>query len=126
MIYPPWRSARARALLICLVVLGLARVVDTIPSSRWPGPATPVLRVIAFGAATVVFLRAVSFGGLFDLSSFGRLRPAAQFLLSLVLTGGAVWLAPTPLKLTLAVFLTAWVEEWVFRRELRSPCQTDR
>lgn len=112
----PWKWARA--LLMCLVVLGLAYLVDRIPSHPWPHRGTPVARLIVFGATTVLFLRAVSFDCAFRLSSDGRWRPVALFLLSLILTGGAVWLGPAPLKPTVAVFLSACVEEVVFRREL--------
>lgn len=102
-------------LLTCLAAPGLVMVIDAVVSGRWPGPGGLVLRLVAFGTAMVIFVRAASAGG---VSPPLRRQSTVTFASALVAAGGAVLLLPIGPQRTAIVLLSAGVEELVFRREL--------
>ena len=108
---PAYRGARA--LLLCLAVLGLGYLTDRIPLRLWRD-AGLVARFVTFGSAAVVLVRSGTSGR----SSVKGLRSTVSLVCSVTAAGAGAWLVPSALRPTAAVLLGAWVEELVFRREL--------
>ncbi len=104
----------ARALLLCLAVLGLTYLVDRIPVWLWHDAAQVVARFVAFGGAAIVLARSGTSG----LSPVKGLRSTVRLVCWVTAAGAAALCVPPALRPTALVLLSAWVEELVFRREL--------